>query len=105
MYGLTDEELSMIQNAIASFAEIEVAKIFGSRVRGDYNRASDVDIAIVGKNITSDIVTSLHFMLEEELPIPYYFDVLNYDSITNIKFRQEIDATAAELYRLASHSI
>ncbi len=97
MYGLTDDEIKMIKNAIARFAEIEQAKIFGSRARGDYSRASDVDIAIIGENINTNIVGELHYTLEETLPIPYYFDIVHYNSLSNLELKKEIDMFSQNL--------
>lgn len=98
MYGLTNLELKMIQEAISSFDEIEIAKIFGSRARGDYSKASDIDIAIIGKNITHKTLSKLHYTLEEELSVPYYFDVIHYDSLTNLELKNEIDISSKSLY-------
>ncbi len=91
MYGLTDDEINIIKNAIASFADIEQAKIFGSRARGDYTRASDIDIALIGSSINIDTASKLHFMLEEDLPLPYHFDIVDYNSLENVELKKEID--------------
>ncbi|MCR5701990.1 MAG: nucleotidyltransferase domain-containing protein [Lachnospiraceae bacterium] len=62
-------------NSICSIArEYDIKKIilFGSRARGDYNRASDIDLAVYGENIGRFRLT-----LEEKVPTLLTFDVVD----------------------------
>ena len=72
--GLKKRDLDYIVNAIKRFSEIEKAVIFGSRAKKTYKPGSDVDIGIYGKNITFDTVSALHAVLEDEGPLPYFFN-------------------------------
>lgn len=98
LYGLSDESLRMIVDSIASFEEIEGALIFGSRAMGNYKRGSDVDIAIKGENISGELVRDLSFILNEELPLPYFFDVLGYSLIESKDLIEQIDKYGVEIY-------
>lgn len=89
--GLPVKSMEMIIEALRRWPEIEKAVVFGSRAMGNYKRGSDVDLAVYGDQITEEIVQHLSTLLNEELPLPYYFDVLHYDSITDINLRQHID--------------
>ena len=46
MYGLTDKSYNELLQILASMPEIEEVVLYGSRARGDYWRASDVDLSI-----------------------------------------------------------
>lgn len=99
MFGLLDHDLNYILKALRSLEEIDSAKIFGSRAMGNYKKGSDVDIAIIGKSISSTTISKLDELLNEEYPLPYFFDILHYEEINNEKLIEHIDAVGKELYR------
>jgi predicted nucleotidyltransferase len=90
-FNLTEQDRKHLESALRNFPEIEKAMIFGSRAMGNSKKASDVDLAIVGKNITSTTALRLRFLLNEELPLPYFFDVVRYETITNDNLKRHID--------------
>ncbi|WP_204226487.1 nucleotidyltransferase domain-containing protein [Clostridium botulinum] len=53
MFGLLERDIKYINEVLDKFEEIEKAIIFGSRAMGNYKKGSDVDIAIIGKNVTN----------------------------------------------------
>lgn len=50
---------------------------FGSRAKGNYKKGSDIDIAIIGNE------RKLSYQLNEEGNLPYFFDIINLEKITN----------------------
>ncbi len=90
MYGLTDEHIETIKSVIKKHTEVENLIIFGSRAMGNYKKASDVDLAIEGKNVSRDTVLKISFELNEETYIPYHFDVLHYDRSVDSPINQHI---------------
>lgn len=98
LYGLSDESMRLIVDTIASFDEIEGAFIFGSRAMGNYKRGSDVDIAIKDENISGELIRDLSFILNEELPLTYIFDVLGYSLIESKDLIEQIDKYGVEIY-------
>jgi len=99
MFGLIERDLSYISRALKQFDEIERSVIFGSRAMGNYKKGSDVDIAIIGKDVSSNTLFKVHELLNEEYPLPYFFDILNYHEITNEQLKAHIDAEGKEVYR------
>jgi predicted nucleotidyltransferase len=89
--GLTETDISLIAAAIAQFPEIEDALIFGSRAKGSYKKASDVDLAVKGRAVSNETIKRLNFVLNEELPLPYFFDVVHYESLENQLLVEHID--------------
>lgn len=77
-FGLKDSDLGYIIDVIGRFSEIKKAVIFGSRAKGNYKPGSDIDIAIYDEDINFDIFARLHSMLEDESPIPYLFDIVDF---------------------------
>ncbi len=91
MFGLTEKDIDYIIQAVKNFDEIEQTIIFGSRAIGNYKKGSDVDIAIVGEKVSKNIITQLSEYLNEIYPLPYYFDIVNYNEVSNIELKNHID--------------
>lgn len=89
--GLSEQELLILREVFAKFDAIEEVTLFGSRARGTHQKASDVDIAIKGKNIDFNTLSKLTYILEEETNLPYFFDVVVYDKISDEALKKAID--------------
>jgi predicted nucleotidyltransferase len=89
--GLTEADMNHIRAAIKQFPEIEEAVIFGSRAKGTHKKASDVDLAIKGRAVSPETIQRLNFLLNEELPLPYFFDVVHYEALENRLLTEHID--------------
>ncbi|MFB0907646.1 MAG: putative nucleotidyltransferase [Spirosomataceae bacterium] len=96
-FGLTIEEVAAMQQVFSSFTEVEKVMIYGSRVRGDYKPYSDIDMTLIGQNISSHTVTEIDFALDDLL-MPYKIDLSTFDSITNNNLIAEINEFGKELY-------
>ena len=91
MYGLLERDLVNIRFAIGQFPEIRRVILFGSRALGTNRPGSDVDIAIVGDKVTRTTVLRLSDLLNEQLPLPYVFDILDYANIDSVSLRDHVD--------------
>jgi len=96
--GIYDNSFQLIINSIQKIPEIEKAIIYGSRALGNYKKGSDIDIALVGNNITFEIVSALSAKLNEELPIPYDIDLINYNTISNKDLIEHINQYGKEIF-------
>lgn len=97
-FGLRDFDLKYIIEAISKFSEIEKAVIFGSRAKGNYKSGSDIDIAIYGEHINFNVLSILHANLEEESPMPYLFDIVDYTHSENEDIKEHIDRVGVIIY-------
>ena len=98
MFGLLDRDIKYIRKALEKYDEIEKAVIFGSRAMGNYKKGSDVDIAIIGKDVSRSIVYKIEDYLNEVYPLPYFFDIIQYNEITNENLINHIDNEGKLLY-------
>ena len=80
------------------YPEIEQIVLFGSRALGNAKKGSDVDLAVVGTQVTQSLVDKLHATLEEDTLFPYFFDVVHYDALTNPALKAHIDHEGRTLY-------
>lgn len=97
-FGLDEKVIEDIIEILKKYEEVESAKIFGSRARGDYRKASDIDIALFGENLTSSINTKIFFDIDD-LYLPYKIDLINFNSISSDdKIRANILKEGVEFY-------
>jgi len=89
--GLRDGDIALIVDAAKRFPEIRQLVLFGSRAKGTHKPGSDVDLAIKGNRLTYDTPVHLAGILNEELPLPYFFDVVDYETITERQLVEHID--------------
>jgi len=97
-YGLLPRDLDYITQAVQQFPEIETVLIFGSRAKGTYKPGSDVDLALKGANITHTTVSRLSFLLNEDYPLPYFFDVVHYEALQNSDLVAHIDRAGGRVF-------
>ena len=79
MFGLTHKDIADIIAVLRTYPEIEETVIFGSRAIGTHKKGSDIDLAIKGDELTHRIISRLISQLDEELTIPYFFDIIEYN--------------------------
>ena len=78
---------------LAKKHSIEKVILFGSRARGDYHRASDIDLAVCGGNV-------IEFSLDvEELTSTLLtYDVVDLNKNLQAEFRESIEKEGKILY-------
>ena len=96
--GLTQQDIDLIRQEAAQLPGIERVVLFGSRAKGSYRPGSDVDLMIQGHAVTDDTATQLADQLNEVLPLPYFFDVLNENTLSNDALLQHIKRVGIILF-------
>jgi len=97
--GLSKSDQETIENVMQSFEEIEEVLLYGSRAKGNYKIGSDIDLAIKGKAVTDKLCSRLHSLLNEETPLPYFFDVTNYEHLNHQALKDHIDRVGKQFYQ------
>ncbi|GHT40313.1 hypothetical protein FACS189443_0480 [Planctomycetales bacterium] len=93
--GLTENEITLIKNVISS-SKATKAVIFGSRAKGNFQKNSDIDIALFG-NVTAMEAEEVAMRLEL-LPLPFMFDVQSFNGINNAKLKEHIVRVGKTLF-------
>lgn len=97
-FGLAEEVVNNIVDILKKYEEVESAKIFGSRARGDYRKASDIDIALLGDQLTNTINTKIFYDIDD-LYLPYMIDLINFNTLqTDDKLRENILREGVDIY-------
>ncbi|MCP3678894.1 MAG: restriction endonuclease subunit S [Gammaproteobacteria bacterium] len=98
-YGLSEQQLSTIQEIFSQTPEIDEVVLFGSRAMGNYKEASDIDLAIKGKKADTFLAAKLKSYFEDETNLLFFFDVIAYKAITSEKLKQHIDGKGVVIYQ------
>lgn len=98
MFGLDVKIIDEIIKILKKYPEVESAKIFGSRARGNFRKASDIDMALFGDNLTHTINTKIYYEIDE-LYLPYKLDLINFNSLAEYdKIKENILREGVEFY-------
>lgn len=96
-YGLTNTQLTRIQRVLAETPRIERAVLFGSRAKGTFKPGSDIDIALLGNDISfADLLSADNAL--DDLDFPYFFDLILYRHISEPALREHIDRVGVTIY-------
>jgi len=98
MFGLDDRDIKIIQNIGKSYEGINQILVFGSRALENYKKSSDVDLAIVG-DLEQTEIWAISGLLNDELLTPYFYDVVNFETITNVDLKNSIKNFGKVIYK------
>ncbi|MBS2214021.1 nucleotidyltransferase domain-containing protein [Carboxylicivirga mesophila] len=97
--GLSRQDVFSIVNVLRSNPKIQNAVLFGSRALGTYSSGSDIDISLLGANLSLKDVLDVSIDLEE-LNLPYKFDLIIYERINEEALKEHIQRVGIQLYEL-----
>ena len=97
-FGLSEHIIDIINDFFETITEIETVKIFGSRAKGTFKPNSDIDFVLYGNGITDKLTRHIASGLDE-LPTPYKFDVVNFESIENENLIKNINQEGKIFYQ------
>lgn len=96
--GLRNEDLAYIIDVLLTHKEIDKALIFGSRAMGIFKPGSDVDIALVGNGINFSVIARIKDKLQEESPMPYLFDIVDFTHSESDNLKEHIRKFGIEFF-------
>ncbi len=73
-FGLTESTIAAINGVFAACPQVERVILYGSRAKGTQRNGSDIDLTIVGKEVTHDQLLALANRLDDLL-LPYKIDL------------------------------
>ncbi len=99
-FGLSDTVIKELQDVFRRYANIEKVLIFGSRSKGNYRAGSDIDLAVIGKDI--DYNQLLNILCEiDDLELLYSVDLLDYQKKKGTPIDDHIDRVGQVFYEAA----
>lgn len=102
-WGLKNKELQVLENLFASNGRIEQVVLYGSRAKGNYKPFSDVDITLVGTELSRRDVNGLYAAIDES-PLPYQFDISLFSLLKDEDLIDHISRVGVVIYRKNRYS-
>lgn len=88
-YGVPSDALEQIISTIKLNKDVKEIILFGSRAKGDFQKGSDIDIAVVADSLRFDELNKMRAAIAE-LVIPYHVDIIDFNKITNNELKEHI---------------
>jgi predicted nucleotidyltransferase len=81
-YGLKEHTISEINQIFAKHTNVEQAILYGSRAKGNFRNGSDIDLTLVGNQISLTELMQIENELDDLL-LPYSIDLSQFHKIDN----------------------
>ncbi len=96
-FGLLETDIEKINNLLKNFPELEQAILYGSRAKGNFKPASDIDLTLIGKELNSSIIGEIEWQIDDLL-LPYTFDISIKNQISNPDLIKHIERVGKVFY-------
>jgi len=96
-FGLNEETINKINSVFKKYSEIEKVIIYGSRAKGNFRNGSDIDLTLIGNNISEKILSSIKFEIDE-LNLPYLFDISIFEKLNSPGLGEHINRDGKIFY-------
>jgi predicted nucleotidyltransferase len=96
-FGLSENIILKITTVFGKFKEIQKVVLYGSRAKGNYKSGSDIDLCLLG----DDISLALQYKVEQaldDLELAYKCDVTVYNKIDNTDLLDHINRIGIIVY-------
>jgi len=100
-WGLTDAAVAEIRSVLAHHPEVERATLYGSRAKGTFKPSSDIDLTLIGSEVTLEILGHVQSELEGG-SLPYQIDLSILSQITHPELLDHIHRVGVAFYERAN---
>ncbi len=97
-FGLSARALGLLRGLLSSYPQIRLAKVYGSRAKGNYREGSDIDIALDAPEMTFDAYLKLCGELDDLL-LPWDIDLSLLCHIDNPDLLEHIERVGQMLWQ------
>lgn len=99
-FGLSRQDIEHYQSVFADFPQVERVILYGSRAKGNYRPASDIDLTLIGA-LDWQTFNELEQRLDD-LMLPYQLDLSICSQIDNPELIEHIKRVGKVFYEKAS---
>jgi predicted nucleotidyltransferase len=96
-FGLSNQSLNSILSILLKHPQIKDVKIYGSRAIGNFREGSDIDIVLVGEELTTTDLLKIENELDDLL-LPYKIDLSLFHQIENQDLVKHIQQFSISIY-------
>ena len=98
MYGLDMEETKLLEQIFSTTPGLEEVILYGSRAKGNYKPFSDIDITLVGEQLSDEDLRDICYKLSES-SLPYFCDVSIFHQLTSPSLIDHIKRRGRVIYK------
>ncbi|KAF3976845.1 MAG: nucleotidyltransferase domain-containing protein [Methylococcales symbiont of Iophon sp. n. MRB-2018] len=100
-FGLSTAHIRILQAIFKSYLTTGSVIIYGSRVKNNYTKYSDIDLVLKNSKLNAHQIEDL---IDEiiESDLPYLCDIQLFENIKNASFLDHIDRMGEVFYRIES---
>lgn len=99
--GITDIEQQKLSSLLAKQPKVKKAIVYGSRAKGCNRRFSDIDLTLIGEELTQQDLCRISLQIDDLL-LPYEFDLSRYNALTNEALKEHINRVGKTIYTQAN---
>jgi predicted nucleotidyltransferase len=96
-FGLKESDIELIKGVFSKYLEVEKVVIYGSRAKGNFKLASDIDLTLYGEKLNLTIQQKIENDLDD-LMLPYFFDISIFSQISNPDLVEHIERVGISFY-------
>jgi predicted nucleotidyltransferase len=96
-FGLKQDTITEINHIFCQYQNIEKVILYGSRAKGNYKQGSDIDLTLIGENITYNQLWEIDNKIDDLL-LPYIIDLSIFSTIDNPHLIEHIQRVGVIFY-------
>ncbi len=97
-FGLQETTIQKIHDVLARYPQVEKAVLYGSRAKGNYKNASDIDLTLYGQaDLTLEVLYRIMNDLDDLL-LPYTIDLSLFHAISDPEVVEHIQRVGVIFY-------
>ena len=97
-FGLEDDVIEEVKAVFRNYPSVDSVILYGSRAKGNFKTGSDIDITLIGENLSYKDLVNISLELDDLL-LPYEFDLSIYNNIDSEDLLLHIKRVGVEFYR------
>lgn len=97
-FGLTEQVRGQIEEVFSHYPPVQKAILYGSRAMGTFRHNSDIDLTLIGKDITFSELLQIENELDDLL-LPYQIDLSIFHKIENADLVDHINRVGKSFYK------
>ncbi len=96
-FGLKEVTINKLISVFLQYPNIEKVLLYGSRAKGNYRHGSDIDLTLIGENITYSQMSKIDIEIDDLL-LPYLVDLSIFSEIDNPDLIDHINRVGLVFY-------
>lgn len=97
--GLSPQTQTLLNSVFAKYPHIQKIVLYGSRAKGNFKTGSDIDLTILGENVSLNDLLKIQDEIDDLL-LPYKVDLSLYHTIDNSELIEHIQRVGIDLYSI-----